>query len=162
MTKRARVRKRGSVVPIKLVEKAPEQKPGESDRDFAYRREFTDTYAHVEVSVELMPREVGIKWGHMLDHWQATENRRCLELEKAGEVIPTGFTPDGTRELRTIHREVIVTCVRQVTGIDLEDIPSESVQGEELAQLLDDAGLLADVARCARTAQTLNAEQVEL
>lgn len=157
--KRARFPARGSVVTRPLAP-APTRGETESNEAWAARVALVEALSGVEVDVVLLGRAELVDLSHRFAVWGATEERRKRDAEAAGQPI-TVLSSEGTAELRALQRAIVTTQVRGVRGLTVGDQDSEGLSSDALADLIDAAGLLADVANLARAAQSPTPVQME-
>lgn len=171
MGKRAVFPGRGSVVTRKLVDGPVVREEGEDADSYKRRAALCAALEGVEVDVILLGRDEGVALSYRLQVILAADERRKAEAMSAGAPVPSAYALETARELREYHRIVIAggdlegtripAGVREVRGLDVGGVSSEGVSGAELARLLDEAGLLADVSRIVRAAQSPTPRQVE-
>lgn len=152
----------GSINNKRFFDAPPVRAEGEDEDLYAYRVRSYEALKDASLDVELVDRGTVIEWSHKFDLWWATEEKRKLDLEKSGQVVPRGYTREGAAEIRALHREVVERCVSRVRMIDFGDTPSEEITDrKKIAQHLDAATLLADASRLAREAQRPTPAQSE-
>lgn len=161
MENRAVFPERGAITTVKLIDSEDlVQGPEESDLAWKAREPWAKGLAPIEIDVELVEREKLVELSHEYLLADADEDRRKANLERDGKVVPPS-TLDGLKEQRRLNKKAIVLLVRSIRRLTVGHRHSEELDGEELAKLVDDAGLLPDVARRARAAQSPTPQQLE-
>lgn len=109
---------------------------------------------HVQVEVELIARPVLVEWGLEAEAEMQAERKRQKAIEDAGGFV-LGMTHEGVVSQREIARKVIIACVRSVPGVVVGeiDLGAKGLDRATLADCLDQAGMLLDVASRAKVAQ---------
>lgn len=158
--KRAKFPAPGSVVTRRpfIVPSAPAE--GESTAAFERRRAWCEALAHVEVDVRLLRDDPVNELRQAFVVWSVAEEKRKADLEAAGQHVPV-LTPEGRAEVRELQRRTIRETIVAVRGVDVGEVESDALTGDDLINLLADAGLLADIATVGRDAQTPTPQQLE-
>lgn len=109
---------------------------------------------HVLVEVELIPRPTLVEWGLEAEAEMQAERKRQKAIEDAGGFV-LSMTHEGVVAHRAQARKIIIACVRSVPGVVVGDIDlgAKGLDRAVLADCLDQAGMLLDVANRAKVAQ---------
>lgn len=155
--RRARFPALGSVVTKRIVDASkPERGEDESEQSFERRIAIWDALRDAEIDIVLCDR----------DSVLSLENEFSLlwlsEEAKQKKDNSSSLSPETIKSVRDLHAKAVRMLVSGVRGIDIGDERIDDVTDRaRIAEMLSVAGLLADVSRVARLAQSPTPTQLE-
>lgn len=151
----------GSIKTVPFYTEEPKRGDDESTESHDERCAHYDALQEASIDVRLVDRETAIGWAYRYDLWASAERKRKADLERAGQLVPSGITLEGLADIKVIHLDVVKSAVVKVRGIVVGDVDLENADPAVVADLLAACVLLTDVARMARAAQEPTPTQLD-